>query len=242
MSVKCGPADPCAGDARCHAAVLLSEAEPGGKRGHHEDRRDLRACGAMEEVGMGSASDGTPGGPAVPLPGDGRVPLSSAQQALWLADQAVSGGAQYHLGWIIQLDGPLDVAALRAALTELAGRHELLRASVPEPGGDPVLAIAPAAGITLSVTDVAEPEAGALARAVVVRPFAPAGPLWRAELHRVAPDRHRLIFVLHHLVADAATIAVLFAELAAAYRAWHEGHPPQLPPAVPYRQFLDRER
>ncbi|OLB77884.1 MAG: hypothetical protein AUI14_14900 [Actinobacteria bacterium 13_2_20CM_2_71_6] len=68
------------------------------------------------------------------------------------------------------------------------------------------------------------------------------GPLWRGELHRLGPRRHRLVLVFHHIVADAATITMLLSEFAHAYQAFHDGKVPDLPPAVSYRGYVVWER
>ncbi|HEY2577629.1 MAG TPA: amino acid adenylation domain-containing protein, partial [Streptosporangiaceae bacterium] len=197
------------------------------------------------------------------LTGAGAFPLSSAQQRLWLADQALPGMPAYHLVRVIDLDGNLDLAALNAALSEIAARHEALRTSVIVVAGQPVQRVGRPAAIELPVIDTSETAAGDLATAVARRPLdmadgafpagtppygafpagmPPCGTLWRAELHRLGPARHRLVLVFHHIIADAATIAMLLSELAAGYRAFHAGQAPDLPPAVPYRAYVGWER
>jgi hypothetical protein len=184
----------------------------------------------------------------------GVFPLSSAQQRLWLADQALPGMPAYHLVRVIDLDGHLDLAALNAALSELAARHEALRTSVIVVAGQPVQRVTGPAAVELPVIDTTDAAAGELATAAARRPLGGAfpagipphgivgGPLWRAELHRLGPGRHRLVLVFHHLIADAATIAMLLSELVPAYRAFHAGEVPELPPAVPYRDYVTWER
>ena len=157
----------------------------------------------------------------------GVFPLSAAQQRLWLADQAMPGPPAYHLTRVIDIDGPLDLQALDAALAELVGRHEALRTSVLAVGGQPLQRVAQAAWAGLPVIDTTEAAAGELAAAAAHRPLNVAGgPLWRCELHRIGPTRHRLVLVWHHVIADGATVALLLRELAAAYRAHHDGRAP----------------
>ncbi|MGH3379255.1 MAG: condensation domain-containing protein, partial [Actinoallomurus sp.] len=57
----------------------------------------------------------------------GGLPLSFAQDELWFLDQLRSGATEYLLHQARRLRGPLDVAALTAAFTEIAARHEVLR-------------------------------------------------------------------------------------------------------------------
>src|SRR5580658_1605698 len=170
-------------------------------------------------------------------------PLSSAQQRLWLADQAMPGLPGYHLVRVIELDGQLDIAALNAALSEIVARHEALRTSVLVVGGQPLQRVAKPAGVELPVIDATEAEAEDLALAAARRPLDVAGgSLWRGELYRLGARRHRLVLVWHHIIADGVTIALLLSELADAYRAHHDGREADLPPTVGYRGYVRWER
>jgi amino acid adenylation domain-containing protein len=170
-------------------------------------------------------------------------PLSCAQQRLWLADQVLPEVPAYHLTRVIELDGPLDVPALNAALTELVSRHEALRTSILVVGGQPLQRAVAAAPVELPVIDTTQAAADELAAAAAHRPLGlTGGPAWRGELHRLDTGRHRLVLVWHHIIADGATITLLLSELAAAYRAYHEGRPLDLPPATAYRDYVWWER
>jgi amino acid adenylation domain-containing protein len=174
-----------------------------------------------------------------------RSAMSASQLAIWLADRAFAGGAAYNLGWLIDLDGPLDADALGLALGAVTARHEALRMTVLEFDGHFMIRTdppRPAAEFKLAVVDVPEAEADTLAKAVVIRPFDPAAaPLWRAELHRLGPRRHRLVFVAHHVIADTATVALVFADIAAAYRPG-ERQPACLPAARAFTEYIALER
>ncbi len=174
-----------------------------------------------------------------------RSAMSASQLAIWLADRAFVGGAAYNLGWMIDLDGSLDADALGLALGAVTARHEALRMAVLEVDGQFMIRTDPPrpdAEFKLAVVDVPEAEADALAKAVVVRPFDPdAAPLWRAELHRLGPRRHRLVFVAHHVIADTATVALVLADIAAAYRPG-ERHPARLPVARAFTEYIAWER
>ena len=172
------------------------------------------------------ASGGAAEPPIEPVlrPHEGRtdLPLSFVQERLWVLDRLQPGGAAYNMPGAAELDGPLDVAALAAALTGTVRRHEALRTRFAVVGGSPVQVVDPPAPVPLAVVDLSglvEPEAEAAvqARAEAARPFDLArGPLVRAALLRLAPERHRLLLTLHHLVADGASLGLLLGELSGA--------------------------
>src|SRR4029077_7114850 len=54
------------------------------------------------------------------------------------------------------------------------------------------------------------------------------GPLLRVLLVRLKPDRHLLILVMHHIITDGWSIAILFKELTKCYEAFAQGLSPEL--------------
>ncbi|HEX3527655.1 MAG TPA: amino acid adenylation domain-containing protein, partial [Thermoanaerobaculia bacterium] len=65
--------------------------------------------------------------PIAPISRDGDLPASFAQERLWFLEQMGDAGSAYNLPVLLTLRGPLDAAALTAALGEIVRRHEALR-------------------------------------------------------------------------------------------------------------------
>ncbi|MFD6456760.1 amino acid adenylation domain-containing protein [Streptomyces roseolus] len=169
--------------------------------------------------------------PAVPRPG--RLPLSYAQLRLWLLHRIEGPSATYTIPLALRLTGPLDVAALRAALGDVVARHESLRTVFAEDEHGPHQVVLPADGpapLTGPVpTD--EDELPRLLREAADHAFRlDAEPPLRAHLFATAPDEHTLLLVMHHIATDAWSRRPLTADLAAAYAARHAGRAPALPP------------
>jgi amino acid adenylation domain-containing protein len=191
--------------------------------------------------------------PVVPVGRTGPLPLSFAQERLWFLDRLEPGSAFYNVPAALRLGGALDRPALERALGEIVRRHEALRTVFAEAEGGPVQAVAPFDGFALPVEDVsmlgeAEREAEAQRRATesATRPFdLAAGPLFRAELLRLADDDHVLLLCMHHVVGDAWSLDVLFRELSVLYGAYLEGRPsplPELPVQYPDHAVWQREQ
>ncbi|NVJ15426.1 non-ribosomal peptide synthase/polyketide synthase, partial [Myxococcus sp. AM010] len=168
------------------------------------------------------------------------LPLTFSQQRLWLLEQRSPGLPAYHLPRVLELSGRLDVAVLERSLQEVARRHESLRTHFGEVSGTPVQFVDPQARLPFTVEGLEDvPEA---ARDAAVRqriqleletPFdLSRGPLARGVLLRVAPERHVLLVVAHHLSADRVSLGVLTQEVVALYVAFAQGLPSPLP-AVP---------
>ncbi|BCL17292.1 non-ribosomal peptide synthetase [Micromonospora sagamiensis] len=171
------------------------------------------------------------------------LPSSFTQRRLWMIDQMAPGAVTYHIAWAVELNGPLDAAALESTLSWLVDRHEALRTHFTAVDGEPAQVVTPAAPVRLPVVD-----AGAcwhdLVDAAAGEPFDLAtGPLVRFGLIRRSADAHVLTVVVHHSVADGWSFGILFRELAAGYAALAAGRRPDLPPPpVQYADFAVWQR
>jgi amino acid adenylation domain-containing protein len=185
-------------------------------------------------------------------PDRGRAPVSFAQQRLWFLDQLAPGNASYNIPLPVRIQGPLDPAVLERALREVVRRQEALRTVFgADEAGAPVQVISPAAEFTLALSGldaVPEEERGAelrrRLREEAARPFdLAAGPLFRAELLRVADGDHLLLMTLHHTVGDGWSTRLLVREISALYGAFARGLPSPLPELrVQYGDFAVWQR
>jgi amino acid adenylation domain-containing protein len=174
---------------------------------------------------------GAPPASLLPMPrpagGPFEAPLSLSQERLWFLDQMEPGLVLYNIPYAVRLAGPLDVAALAAALDGLVRRHESLRTTFVKTGGEPRQRIAPpeAAPRPLSRVDLSAlpahrvgAVAGRLLDDAALWPFdLQAGPLLQTILVRLAPERHELLFKVHHIVADGWSMDVVRRDLEALY-------------------------
>ena len=139
---------------------------------------------------------------------------------------------------------------MEKALNEVIKRHEALRTTVTVAKGQPAQVICPELWLTLPVVDLSvftEYESEAEARRLIAeyaqQPFdLSGGPLLRVYLLKLNHNKH--IFVtIHHLIADAWSIGILFNELSAFYDLYSGGQsspPPKLP--VQYADFAVWQR
>src|SRR6185436_5754282 len=155
-------------------------------------------------------------------PRPAELPLSFAQERLWLLEQIEGGNATYNVPCAVRFTGALDTAALERAVREVVRRHEALRTRFEAAAGGPRQVIEPPLPVPLPVVDLAgarEPEAVRAAAAEAARPFdLSRAPLLRGCLLRLGAADHLLVLTLHHIAADGWSLGVLVRELAAFYQ------------------------
>src|SRR6185312_9473065 len=165
------------------------------------------------------------------------LPLSFAQQRLWFVTRLEERASRaYHVAVALRLEGELDASALRAALDRIVARHESLRTRFVAIDGVPQQQIDPCeVGFALLYQDLrgaqrAQEQVQALAAREASEDFdLAAGPLIRGRLLQVSDLEHVLLITLHHIVADAWSMGVLFRELTTLYGAYREGREDPMP-------------
>jgi amino acid adenylation domain-containing protein len=173
------------------------------------------------------------------MPREFTAPLSFAQEQLWFLDQMDPGRSTYNLPLALHLSGPLDVEALRAAVTALIRRHETLRTTIDERDGVPVQVVAPEPVDDRPLpVEEAPPGPGEDVTAVIRRLTTAEsgaafdlrhGPLLRPRLFRIDADEHLLTLYTHHIVSDGASLVIIGRDLAQLYWAAVGGTAPDLP-------------
>ncbi|RDZ26746.1 non-ribosomal peptide synthetase [Lysobacter silvisoli] len=182
----------------------------------------------------------TPAAPRAEIgrrPRPARIPLSFAQQRLWILDRLDPGSAAYNVPTSMWLQGEMDEAAFARALDEILRRHESLRTVFAADDEGPHQRVQPPMPMPVQHEDLRhlpaaqrQDAAFALARSEAARPFdLSQGPLLRGLLVRV--DEQRRLFTLnaHHIAVDGWSLGLLHEELRQLYAAYRNGRPSPLP-------------
>jgi non-ribosomal peptide synthetase component F len=187
----------------------------------------------------------------VPVPRDGVLPASIAQEHFWLFDHILPGLPLFNIPYVVRLQGALNVAVLEQSFNEIIRRHETLRTTFATVHGQLMQVIAPTLHMTLTVQDLRTlPEterAGAAQRLVQEesrRPFdLTRAPLLRGCLLWLSEQEYILLVTLHHMVSDGWSLGVLMRELALLYDAFAAGKPSPLPELpIQYADFASWQR
>ncbi len=169
-------------------------------------------------------------------------PLSRVQRRFWILEEARGAGpSPFHMAAVFVIEGAFEAAALEEALAGLVARHEGLRTVFRLVDGEPRQIVLPEVATPLWIDETALPdsawaeEAGAWTQ----RPFdLGRAPLLRVRLQRLEGGAWGLAIVMHHMIGDGWSVALMARELSAAYGgeavvaprlqpkdlAWHEAH------------------
>ncbi|MDH6431517.1 hypothetical protein M2110_006204, partial [Paenibacillus sp. PastF-4] len=143
--------------------------------------------------------------------------LSSAQRRLYVLHELEPESTRYNMPGVVELTGKVDADRLEQAIRSVITRHESLRTSFTWIDGEPRQQIHEDVSLEWVYQDTDEAHARALTRNFV-RPFAlDQAPLLRAELLRLAEDRHWLLWDMHHIVSDGVSMNILLSDFMTAY-------------------------
>ena len=159
---------------------------------------------------------------------DERIPLSAAQQRMWLLDQIEPGNAAYHVPSIITVKGALNAELVEQAFSAVVNRHEGMRTSFVEDEEGPYQSFLPRSHWSIDIIDAVDVEQDTLRKrvsALVVRPFElEAGPLFRGAVIKRNEQEYILVVVLHHIITDGWSNGLLVRQLAENYVQLLSGH------------------
>lgn len=175
------------------------------------------------------------------------LPLSFAQQRLWLLDQLIPGKALYNIPAAFRLIGNLNLQILEDAFNALIARHEVLRTIFPVEKEEAYQLILPHLNLRMSenLTDLSTlqetQQRTSVENLISEEAFTPfnlaSGPLIRLKLFKLSSNEHILLLNMHHIISDGWSMGIFFKELSALYNAYSEGINPELP-ALPF-QYAD---
>ncbi|WP_330178910.1 amino acid adenylation domain-containing protein [Nocardia sp. NBC_01503] len=169
-----------------------------------------------------------------PRPRPDRTPLSAAQQRMWFLNRYDPGSPVYNIPAAFEVEGALDITALRAAIDDVVARHETLRTTYPTgPDGLPYQRILPATPGATPLTEIAS-NAGEVTQRLISQlsrgfDITREPPLRVCVLH-TAPRHAVLAMAVHHIAADGWSTAPLARDVLGAYLARVSGGEPDWTP------------
>ncbi|HXW57678.1 MAG TPA: amino acid adenylation domain-containing protein [Candidatus Cybelea sp.] len=176
------------------------------------------------------------------------APMTEPQREIFLAASVGDDAScSFNESFSLYLRGRLDAEALGQAIDAVVNGHDALRSTV-DPDGTK-LRFRGELKIELPVIDLAplerrarETELRRLIEEDAGRQFdLTTGPLVRAQLVRLEPNEHVLLFTSHHIVCDGWSTNVLLDELAAFYTAKVRGRAAERPVAPSFAEYAQKQ-
>ncbi|KAA3658407.1 MAG: hypothetical protein DWQ04_25210, partial [Chloroflexi bacterium] len=131
------------------------------------------------------------------VPRTGKLPLSYAQERFWFLELLNQGISPFHIPMGLELTGVLDFSAIQKSFEQLIKRHESLRVSFLEEGGEPYVAVAASVEFEIERLDLQgldEASVETNLRAFMQRPFnLSTAPLMRVGLFKKSEEEHLLM-------------------------------------------------
>ncbi|MDQ3192186.1 MAG: amino acid adenylation domain-containing protein [Bacteroidota bacterium] len=144
-------------------------------------------------------------------------PLSASQRRLYILNQFQQDNTSYNIPGALVIEGQLDTEKFEGAIKKVIQRHENLRTAFVFNNGEPVQVIKEDVAFNLSCRESSENEAEDLLKDFV-KPFdLEQPPLIRAELIKIAENKHYFLFDMHHIINDEVSMNILINEFAALY-------------------------
>jgi len=180
--------------------------------------------------------------------------LSFAQERLWFMEQLSPGNHDYNMISALHLRGELNLKALKNSFNIIVERHEILRTSFPSIDGSPMQQVSDSLKIHFKISDlrselpINEDERASninkMIREEASHPFHLfKNPLWRVNLYRIRANEYILVLVIHHIIADGASIGIILHELSLSYGEYLRDKTLSLPkPSIQYLDYSSWQR
>ena len=177
-----------------------------------------------------------------------RIPLSEAQKQLWILAQVSEAGSRaYHTSAYLELQGQLKLEFLKQSVQQVVDRHEALRTVIDSQGE--WQQILPSMTIEVLLTDYSsefaeventrQTQLSTWLRQKNCQLFnLTTGPLLRIEVLKLAPQRHVLIIIGHHIVVDGWSAENILQEIGLFYSSLCNGSVTSLESPLQFREFL----
>ena len=176
-------------------------------------------------------TDDTPPPIVVAKRKDQNIPLSFAQQRLWMLQQFDGIGGTYNMPASLVLEGKLDYEALNKSFNVIIDRHEILRTRFYNVDGFPIQRIDSSFDFKVESENVTEDQITSIYKEEAAKPFdLQQDELLRVRLLRISENKHVVLVIMHHIISDGWSIGVFVNELSHCYSAFIDGKTTDLAP------------
>jgi amino acid adenylation domain-containing protein/non-ribosomal peptide synthase protein (TIGR01720 family) len=162
-------------------------------------------------------------GALTPQRRDSKIPLSFAQQRLWIMYQLSPDVALYNMPSCFKLSGNVNEEALEKTINKILNRHAILRVCIIEEDGIPYQVIKSKKQFCLADNSIqlSDCEVSNYIAKLVNSPI----DIYKDDLIQIKyistnNNRNYILFNLHHITSDGWSLSVLFNEFSDQYNAY----------------------
>lgn len=179
------------------------------------------------------------------------LPVSFAQERMWLVNQIEAAHAQYNLSYSVQMYGELNISFLKRAFATIIDRHQILRTTYTEQNGEIVQQIRDGIHFELPVVDLSHLNLAVQQQRITELSQQEASKLFnmmedimlRVTVLKLSAQSHILLLNAHHIAADGWSLGVLTQELNALYTAQiRDTENPLVPLPIQYSDYAQWQR
>ena len=160
-------------------------------------------------------------------------PLSYNQQGIWFLYQLAPESMVYNVNFAARIRSDVDIPALRRAFQALVDRHPCLRTTFSLRSGKPAQQVHQQLRVHFVETDASAWDSEVLQTRLLEEAYRPfdleRGPVLRVNLFTSSAREHVLLLVVHHIVIDFWSLAVILNEIGVLYAAERTGVQALLP-------------
>lgn len=174
------------------------------------------------------------------------ISASFAQKRLWFLEQLNPGTSVYNISGAVRISGTLDVDFLKKSLAEVIQRHESLRTYFIHKDDEIYQALINNDNGIIETIDVSQDEGKSSEDAINKKIESLSqysfdlekGPLLKVMLLKQSDTSYVIALVVHHIIADGSSIAILLNELVKLYNSYVRGEEIRLKPLpIQYMDF-----
>ena len=173
--------------------------------------------------------------------------LSQGQKAIWFMQALAPESTAYNIASAVLIRSELNVEALRHSFQAVLDRHPALRTTFKVVEGEPVQRVRAYAEMNFSVIEASTWDdhylKEKLEEAAQQTFNLSEGPLHRITLYTRRASEHTLLVVMHHIVTDFWSLAILMNEASTFYDAKINNSPVSLPePRISYADYIEWQK
>ena len=161
---------------------------------------------------------------------EGNIPLSFSQERLWFLDQ-LNGSVEYHVPFMLNLEGSLKTEALEQSIRAIIIRHEILRTVVISEDGVPFQKVIDCDEWRMLQKETSLIDSQKDVEDFTKTPFDLSTDfMLKTCLFSISENHHILVCLFHHIVSDAWSSGIFMNELSELYHNFSNNKPTTLSP------------